>query len=443
MKRFFYLLLVILYLLPAAGCGQKSGVASDPDAQSSPTRFDSAALEDYVIVYPAGNADYAALANRLADHLLEKYDVFLTTVGDADSQPTACEIILGDTNRFDEATGVMEYAVTVKDGKLWVRSGGLFSAEKAVNELCQMVFTGQPLVLEPGVHYEASFLPSPQGLGMDSAVRIMSANLLADAFADSSYRSAFYRAEIFAGMLVAYTPDVLGLQEVDAAWNQALPYYLDKLQKVHGLSYALCLDTYEGMTNYTSLLYRSDKFQVADSGLQVFSWWVDPAFRHDYHMRNISWAQFTPLDASQAPFMVANTHWSYRTEHSDGNRYLSGATAPIAINELRTQCKDETNAFLSSLRQSNPDLPILLTGDFNTSLPFFTESGWTPTGFALISEAARDSGRALSIVPESGHFDHIFGAGNYKIDCYAFFKDTDSHSLLTDHPFVYTDFLFS
>ena len=73
------------------------------------------------------------------------------------------------------------------------------------------------------------------------------------------------------------------------------------------------------------------------------------------------------------------------------------------------------------------------------SLIFFTESGWTPTDFNVISEEAKESGVAHSTVPEAGHYDHIFGIGEYSIKRYAFFGDTKEQKLLTDHPFVYVD----
>ena len=270
----------------------------------------------------------------------------------------------------------------------------------------------------------------------------MSANVLADAFADSSYQNAYYRAEIFAGMLISYTPDVLGLQETDENWNKVLDDYLTKIQNIYGITYARHLATYQDKVNYTSLLYRSDKFQIETDGVNVFNWWTDKVFNHNYHMRNISWAQFSSLDDPSKTMIVANTHWSYRTEHSGGNTFLAGSDTPIAVDELRMQCQDETNTFMATLRQAHPETPVFLTGDFNTSLPFFTQSGWTPTGFKLISEEAVNSGKSLALVPASGHFDHIFGTGNYSIHLFSFIKDANHHELLTDHPFVYADLAF-
>jgi hypothetical protein len=134
------------------------------------------------------------------------------------------------------------------------------------------------------------------------------------------------------------------------------------------------------------LVYREDKFKVQDSGVKVFTWWKNSTFAHNYHMRNITWAQFVSLDNPNDTFIVANTHWSYRTEHADGKTYLAGASKPIATNELREQCKNETNTYMSELKKKYPALPIFLVGDFNTLLSFFTQSGWSPASFNVISQ---------------------------------------------------------
>ncbi len=441
MKRLFFFLFVILILGLITGCNQTSSPGTT-EGEVTSYHFQSDELPKYTIVYGENNPRYAQLANALADHILEKYDAFLTTACDTDIPSSRYEIVLGDTNRSTRQGRIMEYSVTVEESKLYIHAGGTFSAEEAITYLCEHVFNGQPFTLEDGEYYQTSFLTKSQPVTDGTTARIMSANVLADAFADSAYKKAHYRAEIFAGMLISYTPDVLGLQETDENWNDVLDDYLAKIQLLYGIAYARHFATYEDQVNYTSLLYRCDKFQVEDSGINVFNWWTDSTFHHNYHMRNISWAKFSSVMNADETFIVANTHWSYRTEHSGGNTYLAGSGTPIAENELRVQCKDETNTFLTSLKQAHPEIPIFLTGDFNTSLPFFTESGWSPTEFHIISEEAKNSGKALSLVPTSGHFDHIFGSGSYFINLYAFFNNTNHHDLLTDHPFVYADLSF-
>jgi endonuclease/exonuclease/phosphatase family metal-dependent hydrolase len=171
-------------------------------------------------------------------------------------------------------------------------------------------------------------------------------------------------------------------------------------------------------------------------------WWKDPQFNHSYHMRNISWAKFSSLADPSDEFIVANTHWSYRTEHANGNTFLAGASQPIAANELRDQCRMETYGMLESIRQKHSETPTFLLGDFNTSLSFFTQSGWTPPYFHIISDEAMHAGTALAVVPDSGHFDHLFGTGNYTISRYEYVKNVNFMELLTDHPFAYADLIF-
>lgn len=361
---------------------------------------------------------------------------------DAVASPAPYEIVLGDTDRCPPQGKVMEYSVTVADSRLLINVGGAFSANKAIDFLCENVFQGQPVTLDVGTHYQKSLLSKKYPITQGADARILSANVLADAFSGGEFPSAANRGEILAGILVAYTPDVIGLQEADESWDKVLDSYLAKVQLTTGITYSRLLPSYEDKINYTSLIYRSDKYQVSQSGVTPFTWWSDPAFSHTYHMRNISWASFTPTDGSGKDFIVANTHWSYRTEHSGKNIFLAGSAQPIAENTLRQQCREETDSFMNQLRLRYPNIPIFLTGDFNTSLSFFTQSGWTPSGYSIVSQEALANNSALATVAQSGHFDHIFAAGSYSISCYGHIKDTEHLELITDHPFVYADFSF-
>ena len=97
---------------------------------------------------------------------------------------------------------------------------------------------------------------------------------------------------------------------------------------------------------------------------------------------------------------------------------------------------------MSSLKNTYSDCPIILTGDFNTSLAYFTGYGWTPTSYNIISQQAKSNGTALSTVPSSGQYDHLFGTGSYTVKCYEIVKDVNYHATLTDHPFAYADLAF-
>lgn len=230
------------------------------------------------------------------------------------------------------------------------------------------------------------------------------------------------------------------MQEVDGNWSAVLDGYLTKIAKTHGIQYSRYLATYEGKTNYTSLLYRSDKLKVENSGVKPFTWWTNSIFNHNYHMRNVSWAQFSSLTDTSKKFIVANTHWSYNGEHV--GKTLAGSSTALQSGDLKQQCKNETNAFLTSLKSTYSNCPIFVTGDFNTALSYFTDYGWTAANYNVISQQAKSNGTALSTVPDSGQYEHIFGTGSYTVKCYEFFNSVNQHGELTDHPFAYADLAF-
>ena len=425
--------------------GQKVAIpfALTKVATSDDIQFRSSDLSKYVIVYDNSNSDYQQYANQLKNKISEKYGVSLRVVSDKSSSKASHEILLGDTNRYSYQGRVMEYSVTVEKGVFRINVGGSCSAENAINYLCEKVFNGQKLELGTGVHYRTSLLTSSRALASGTTARVMTANVLADAFSDdSTYKNANYRVEIFAGMLVSYTPDVVGMQEVDKNWNNVLDSYLTKIANTHGIKYSRCWHIHEGKINYTSMVYRSDKLTFEASGIEVFSWWKDLGANYNYHMRNINWVQFVSLTDTSKKFVVANTHWSYRTEHADGKTYLTGASKPIATDELRQQCMNETKTVMAELKTKYPNMPIFLVGDTNARLTFFTQSGWKPASFNVISEQAKNNGTALSTVPTKDFFDHIFGTGTYTIKTYEFFNNVNEHKKLSDHSFAYADLAF-
>jgi endonuclease/exonuclease/phosphatase family metal-dependent hydrolase len=262
---------------------------------------------------------------------------------------------------------------------------------------------------------------------------MMTTNILADEFnTDANYKNAAYRAEIYAGILIAYTPDVVGVQESDTSWSPLLDKYIAQINEEYGYNYARLYSTYESMVNFTSLIYRADKLSVGTSGVQVFNWWYTHS-TPTYHMRNITWAQFTLKSNTSKKFIFANTHWSYRLEHQD----------KYGTDTLRTQNKDETETFLSTMKSKYSTMPIFLVGDFNTSVGYFIKNDynnyWLVSQCNLISTQASSNGTLITAIPTSNYFDHIFGTGTYTVKRYDHFTTPNYKNKLSDHPFVYTD----
>jgi endonuclease/exonuclease/phosphatase family metal-dependent hydrolase len=442
MKKLFtsLLLLVTALCFCLAGCNLGGGnqAPDEPTGGDVPPKdavFTTLELDKYKIVYDTDYPEFRTPIYELQNTLLIKYGASPSITADTSLNRSSYEILIGDTNRYEANGKIMEYSISVVDKKLKIDVGGVFSLEKAIEYLSNNVFTGQTVTLTEGLVYSKSFLTKKQAVTTGSTIRVMTSNVLAESFDNGSYRETEYRVELFAGSLLAYTPDVVGVQETDADWNMYLDKYLDKIESLYGIKYERYWGTYEDKVNYSSLIYRADKFTVGDSGVVVFSWWIAPNFNHSYHMRNVSWAQFKFIDNPSKTFILANTHWSYRTEHQD----------IYGTNELRTQCRNETNTVLTTLKNSYAGTPIFLTGDFNTSLSFFTSknSGLNLTSsYNVISEQAKSAGTSVSTVPTSGHFDHIFGTGSYSVKRFEFFSSTNYKNELSDHPFVYADVAF-
>lgn len=62
-----------------------------------------------------------------------------------------------------------------------------------------------------------------------------------------------------------HQPDVIGMQEADQKWIDLLSAYLELLKRDYGIEYTWVFPTYDGVENMTSLLYRSDKYDLAAS----------------------------------------------------------------------------------------------------------------------------------------------------------------------------------
>ncbi len=229
------------------------------------------------------------------------------------------------------------------------------------------------------------------------------------------------------------------MQETDADWDAVLDEYLAKVNNQTGYQYERYLSRHQNKVNYTSFVYRADKYTVGNSGVTVFTWFTDAKFGHTYHMRNVGWGHLTLKSNTSKKFIVANTHWSYRTEHSGDT--LSNGTK-IYDDDLRTQCKNETNTLLSTLKNNYSSIPIFVTGDFNTSLTYFTNYAWLNSSYKVVGEQAKTAGTCITTVPTSGHYDHIFGTGSYTIKRFEFFSSINKKDLLSDHPFVYADLAF-
>jgi len=359
---------------------------------------------DYTIVYETAREGYQRVAEELQNMLADATGHMLAVTPDNGAKESECEILIGKTNRSfskscyeRESADLMRYEVAFEGTKLQIISGGPFSAKQCVDDMRFSVFSSDAEELTEGYHFDTK-LTTPTALTSGTDLRIMTYNVLVEAWATDAYGEDRpyipQRAEIFAALLRDYTPDAIGLQECCDEWVKHIKFYLELLEKDYDLEYSFVWDLYNTRPNYTPILYRSDKFTVADSGFQVSSIEGNPA----YYLRVYAWAKFQEQGGTEQ-FMMLNTHW---TPWNDDTDDLMAA---------------EEAQLLEELMAAHTDVPIFLTADYNenmagndngTVLPKFVED----TGVTVAKLVAKDAGTLVNDGSGCGDLGARRGGGN-------------------------------
>ena len=338
-------------------------VSPVPKTGDGVARVNGTEISSFGIVYETARAGYDEVARYLQEMMKELgYDAAI--YGDtyrADSGTP--EILIGKTNRAvsselygAENCPLMNYTLTARGNKLQIVSGGPYSAYACVNAMRFSFFGAKDPTYADGVILSDDLSisnPIPEGTDL----RIMTYNVLAERWAgtyneegQTGCLSVPLRAEIVASVLAGCLADAVGLQETDRAWIDILPYYLDLLKTDYNVEYTWKFYDFRGLQTLTTVLYRSDRYTVEDSGIQNFSYWEVHHPNNDYNLRLVEWVYLKPLDAGGKEFILVNTHWG---ELDDAEKGIAAV--------------DEEITLVNSLQTAHPTTPIFCTGDFNSS----------------------------------------------------------------------------
>ena len=160
--------------------------------------------------------------------------------------------------------------------------------------------------------------------------RVMSSNVLnSNDPASLGWRIPYTeRAEMLARIYLTVAPDLLGLQEADAAMKRALGALL-------GDVYAFPPQKTE-KNNYTPLLYRTSRFAYLDGGFCSFGgcWGYE-------------WAVYRDRIRAGERVIHMNLHYHY------------------ASFETRAPQAEAVNRKLGELREAYPGVPVFVSGDYN------------------------------------------------------------------------------
>jgi endonuclease/exonuclease/phosphatase family metal-dependent hydrolase len=390
-------------------------------------KIDGIELREYKIVYAASEAGYDTEAKYFRDLVAERYGYVLEVVPDKDTSVSEHEILIGPTNRSESAefagrnpAGLFGFSMGVQNGK-FVICGRPYSCKAAAQRFSsKYLYTKESSVSIPeGEVFSLSQLDKTDApLAEGANLRIMTANILAEFESWGGTTPVFERAEIFAALLKVYSPDVVGVQEVTDQWYKILPGYIDG-------EYAFLWEkTPDGLTNYSSILYKKNKFNVVDSGVMYFS------TNGKNNIRLVTWGVFEDI-ASKERFILFNTHWSWES-------------AEIA----RTQATEE--AVLIGQVTAKYNYPIFCTADYNTvqlteNYNYFLEQ----TGLVDAKYVAQERGVLINISGGCGSLgtprgetgnsiDHIFISPS--IEVFAFETVVINRTFdLSDHSPKYCD----
>ena len=135
-------------------------------------------------------------------------------------------------------------------------------------------------------------------------------------------------------LLGHFTPDVIGLQEINADWQEAF-------KGANNGIYRLVDDKNElGQWNYTPLAYNENKVRVIEHGTKIYE------KAGNTKIRIASWACFEKLDDGKR-FVAVNTHWDI-TKFVENVIFQAEEMAGIVL-ELGKKY----------------DCPVITTGDYN------------------------------------------------------------------------------
>ena len=303
-------------------------------------------LSAYSIVYKSSSQALTQAAQTLQSALQETYGVTLPLVDDSATEVER-EILIGNVNRplakehfsGKDAADALS-SVLVSDGKkLLIGSITDTMTRSAVNNFCEDYIAdlfSNTLILESDIqivgtaHHFTEAVERTEG----SDLRIMSFNVLCELW-DAKAKDVESRMTIVMATLLAYSPEVVGLQEMsDKCYQSLTPLFEGNYAFVD-------TKTERGLTNFSPLAYNVDKVTLLEHGVQTLASGNNPK------LRVISWGYFE-RKSDGARFIVANTHWDL-----------------TSMPESRTKQAIEMGDFMVEMR-AKYNCPAITVGDYNT-----------------------------------------------------------------------------
>lgn len=344
--RFLSFVMAMLMMLSCfAGCKEQSS------ENASNTKNDNKLVlsSEYVVIRPDLCDDLTKdSAVKIRDRLNEAFSLDIVLKTDflmKDEQPSAKEIIIGETSRetsFDRSTlKENEYKVVIEEDKIIIDAFDSLTLYYAVDEIVDGWVAQDGLKNSKGELVISKDLEQvSSSVSFDSqSIRFMSQNLRYTD--DPNGNSIDERSKRFKKLVEDYAPDIIGTQETTAKWNNLLKnMFKDKYSVYTGYSRN---GKNETSGEYGTILYRKDRFELVKGGT---FWLSDTPNQKSKYEESSHYRICT--------YVILNDKYTGR-EILFTNVHLSGGT--VAEKQLKVMgevLEDELKKY-----------PTFLTGDFN------------------------------------------------------------------------------
>jgi len=329
----------------------------------------------YSIVY-SDSASYTTrvMVQSLYETVGAKTGCMLKLVTDA-AEPADYEIVIGKTNRKDmPQLDSDKYTIVSDDTKVYVNFGSFPAAEAALSRLNDLWGSNEINISETAEN-------SLHVAKNEECIRIMTSNVLFSN-SDNTGLGWLERSQMLSDIYLDFLPDFIGLQEAGGDIGDAISERLS--QKYTRIS--------QMPKGYTPILYRHDIWSIAkdNDGNELKKYEV---FKGDGCWA-YEWVIFEHIRTGEL-ILVMNLHFQ-PSQHSAGKH------------KYRAESMDLVNAELKRLDLLYPDMPIAVTGDFNTTASYVSQTGegWTDivgdTPFDCAAKMTEDNDD-----PKLNKIDHV------------------------------------
>ncbi len=241
-------------------------------------------------------------------------------------------------------------------------------------------------------------------LVLSPTVRVMSSNILVVDKVSTNYDGYLTdheaRLKNMANLYNVYQPDFIGLQEVADSTKVNGVDCFDGVKTMQSVlkSYMPAYEYVDfsaklnGSSHFTPIMYNSNQWAVVESDIMTESVCSAACTMHRWQ-----WARFENIANPQYQVIVMNIHSPHSSEKETGQVHLKS----------RIPFYTAVNAEIKELEAAYPDLPIMITGDYNAD-PTKDERDYKAVFEALTNGTTLADTNDLTTNNEQRNIDNIF-----------------------------------